>query len=303
MRGSEYADLKAFAAIAEQGSFARAAAQLNVTPSALSQTIRGLETRLGVRLLNRTTRSVAPSEAGERLLARMLPAIADLEAAIDDVRALRDRPSGVLRINCSRVAALDRLAPMIGGFLKAHPEIALDIVTDDRLVDIVAGRFDAGIRLGEMVEKDMVAVRLGGELRMIVVAAPSYLERYGTPGNPRDLKSHRCINFRMATDGGLYRWEFERDKEKLEVAVRGPLTVMEPDVARDALVEGIGIGYFFEHRVQALLRAGKLVHILKEWSPPFPGFYLYYPGRRQMPPALRAFIDFAAAHAKGKVAS
>src|SRR5581483_12207652 len=144
MRGSEYADLKAFAAIAEQGSFARAAAQLNVTPSALSQTIRGLETRLGVRLLNRTTRSVAPSEAGERLLARMLPAFADLEEAIDEVRSLRDRPSGVLRINCSRVAALDRLTPMIGGFLKAHPEISLDIVTDDRLVDIVAGRFDAG---------------------------------------------------------------------------------------------------------------------------------------------------------------
>src|SRR5581483_4168027 len=158
----------------------------------------------------------------------------DLEAAIDDVRALRDRPSGVLRINCSRVAALDRLTPMIGGFLKAHPEISLDIVTDDRLVDIVAGRFDAGIRLGEMVEKDMVAVRLGGELRMIVVAAPAYLARHGTPRNPRELKSHLCINFRMATDGGLYRWEFERGKEKLEVAVQGPLTVTEPDVARDA---------------------------------------------------------------------
>jgi len=292
MRGSDYAELRAFATIAEHGSFARAASQLGVSPSALSQTIRGLEERLGVRLLNRTTRSVAPSEAGARLLARLIPALADLDAAVADVRALRDAPAGTLRINTTRLAAIHYLAPLIAPFQRAYPDIVLDVLVEDRLVDIVAERFDAGIRLGEMVEKDMVAVKISGDLEMMVVAAPSYLERYGVPETPRDLRHHRCINFRWPTDGSLYRWEFERGEEKLEAAVEGPLIVNEPELAIRAALDGVGLAYLFDYQTRAFVAAGKLVRLLQEWSPPFPGFYLYYPSRRQMPPALRAFIDF-----------
>ena len=297
MRGGDYNELRAFAAIVEHGSFARAAKHLRVSPSALSQTIRELETRLGVRLLNRTTRSVAPSEAGARLLARLTPALADLEAAVDEVRALRDKPSGLLRINSTRLAVVDHLSPLVGPFLNAYPDITLDLVVEDRLVDIVTARFDAGIRLGEKVERDMIAVRIGGDLQLICVASPAYLERHGKPKTPRDLQAHRCINSRWPTDGSLYRWEFERGEEKLEAAVQGPLIANEPDLVLTACAAGVGIAYAFEHRVRAEIAAGRLVHLLKEWTPPFPGFYLYYPGRRQMPPALRAFIDFVTYHA------
>jgi DNA-binding transcriptional LysR family regulator len=292
MRGSDYAELRAFAAVAEHASFTRAAAQLGLSPSALSQTIRELEERLGVRLINRTTRSVAPSEAGARLLARLLPVLADLDQALADIRALRDVPSGLLRINASRIAAIQHLAPLVGPFLHTYPDITLDIVVDDRLVDIVAGRFDAGVRLGEMVEKDMVAVKLGGDMEMMVVAAPAYLDRFGIPANPRDLQYHRCINFRWPTHGDLYRWEFEQGAEKLEVSVEGPLVVTEPEIAARAVLDGVGIGYLFDHQVRPYVAAGRMVHLLKDWTPAFPGFYLYYPSRRQMPPALRAFIDF-----------
>lgn len=292
MRGSDYADLRAFATIAEEGSFARAAARLGVSPSALSQTLRGLEERLGLRLLNRTTRSVAPSEAGTRLLSRLLPVLADLDAALADVLTLRDKPSGSLRLNAPRLAALQCLAPIAAPFLAAYPDVALDIVVEDRLVDIVAERFDAGIRLGEKVEKDMVAVKLGDEPEMMVVAAPSYLQRFGAPRTPRELRHHRCINFRWPTDMSLYRWEFERGHEKLEVAVEGQLIVTEPVVATRAAADGLGIAYLFEYYVRPLLQSGGLVRLLEEWTPPFPGFYLYYPSRRQLPPPLRAFIDF-----------
>ncbi|MEZ2131031.1 MULTISPECIES: LysR family transcriptional regulator [unclassified Sinorhizobium] len=292
MRGSDYAELRAFAAIVEQGNFVRAANQLGMSASALSQTIRGLEERLGIRLLNRTTRSVAPSEAGGRLLARLLPALADLDAAVADVRTLRDVPSGTVRINASRIAAIQHLAPLIGPFHRAYPDIVLDIVVDDRLVDIVSGRFDAGIRLGEMVEKDMVTVKLGGDLEMMAVAAPSYIERYGAPETPRDLQNHRCINFRWPTVGSLYHWEFERGTEKLEAAVTGPLIVTEPEVIVRAVIDGVGIGYLFDSQAGPHVLAGRMVRLLEDWTPPFPGFYLYYPSRRQMPPSLRAFIDF-----------
>jgi DNA-binding transcriptional LysR family regulator len=292
MRGSDYAELRAFAAILEHGSFARAASQLGISPSALSQTIRGLEERLGIRLLNRTTRSVAPSEAGARLLARLLPALADLDAAVADVRSLRDTPSGMLRINATRLAAIHYLAPLIAPFQRAYPDIVLDVAVEDRLVDIVAERFDAGIRLGEMVEKDMVAVKISGDLEMMVVAAPSYVERFGMPETPRDLRRHRCINFRWPTDGSLYRWEFERGEEKLEAAVEGPLIVNEPEIAIRAALDGVGLAYLFDYQIRSFVAAGKLRRLLEEWLQPFPGFYLYYPSRRQMPPALRAFIDF-----------
>jgi DNA-binding transcriptional LysR family regulator len=221
-----------------------------------------------------------------------LPALADLDAAVANVRALRDTPAGVLRINASRIAAIHRLAPLIGPFQAAYPDIALDIVAEDRLVDIVAERFDAGLRLGEMVERDMVAVKLGGELELMVVASPAYIERFGVPETPRDLRHHRCINFRWPTDLSLYRWEFERGAEKLEVAVEGRLTVTEPEVAIRAVLDGVGIGYLFDLQIGPLVEAGRMVRLLADWTPPFPGFYLYYPSRRQMPPPLRAFLDF-----------
>jgi DNA-binding transcriptional LysR family regulator len=296
MRGSDYAELRAFAAIAEHGSFSRAASHLGISPSALTQTIRGLEERLGIRLLNRTTRSVAPSEAGARLLARLRPVLADLDAAVADVRALRQIPSGLLRINTSRFAAVHFLAPLIGPFHRACPEVVLDLVVDDRLVDIVATQCDAGVRLGELVEKDMVAVKVTGDMEMMVVAAPSYLERCGVPETPRDLRGHRCVNFRWPTEGRLYRWEFERAEETLEVAVEGPLIVNDPEVMLRAVLDGVGIGYIYDRQVRPLVATGKVVHLLQEWTPPFPGFYLYYPSRRQMPPALRAFIDFLEAN-------
>lgn len=292
MRGSEYVELRAFVAIAEHGSFARAAAHLGMSASALSQTIRSLEKRLGVCVLNRTTRSVSPSDAGARLLDRLLPALADLDAAVMDMIATRDIPSGLLRINTTRVAAIHYLAPLIGSFLETYPHIRLDIVTDDRLVDIVANGFDAGIRLGEKLEKDMVAVKLSGDLEMMVVAAPSYLERFGIPRSPHDLSSHRCLSYRWPTDGSLYRWEFEKKGKKMEVAVEGPLVVTEPEMLTHIVLDGVGIAYLFAHQVQEFISAGKLVHLLKDWTPAFPGFYIYYPSRQQMPAPLRAFIDF-----------
>ncbi|MBP0579372.1 LysR family transcriptional regulator [Labrys sp. LIt4] len=301
MRGSDHAELRAFVAVVEHGSFVKAAAHLGLSPSALSQTIRSLEERLGVRLLNRTTRSVAPSQAGERFLARLRPALSDLDAAVADLRSLRDSPSGLLRINATRIAAIHVIGPLIGPFLEAYPDITLDLVSEDRLIDIVANRFDAGVRLGEMVEKDMIAVRLGGELRLMAVAAPAYLARNGTPATPHDLARHRCINFRWPTDLSLYHWEFEREGRPLEAAVEGPLIVNEPEVACQAALAGVGIAYLFEHQVRRGLDAGELVHLLADWSPPFPGFHLYYPSRRQMAPPLRAFLDFVAAK-QGKAA-
>ncbi len=292
MRGSDHAELRAFAAVVDHGGFARAAKHLGLSPSALSQTIRALEERVGVRLLNRTTRSVALSQAGERFLARLRPAFAELDAAVADLRALRDVPAGILRLNSTRIAAVHHIAPLAAPFLAAHPEVTLDLVVDDRLVDIVAGQYDAGIRLGEMVEKDMVAVQLGPELEMMVVASPAYVERHGRPATPRDLRRHRCINFRRPTDLSLYRWEFERGADKLEAAVDGPLIVNDPEVAYHAVLDGVGIAYLFAQQVGCAVADGRLVRLLKDWSPPFPGFYLYYPSRRQMSGPLRAFIDF-----------
>jgi DNA-binding transcriptional LysR family regulator len=195
------------------------------------------------------------------------------------------------------------LGPLVGAFLKAYPEITLDIVTEEKLVDIVAARFDAGIRLGEKVEQDMVAVRFGGELEMLVVGSPDYFAKHGRPKTPRDLKAHRCINTRWPTDGSLYRWEFERGTERLEAAVTGSLIVNEPEVAVQAAVDGVGLAFLFRYQVQAALSSGRLVPVLKDWTPPFPGFYLYYPSRRQMPPALRAFVDFIGRSGRSRTVS
>jgi len=293
MRGSEFAELNAFAAVAEHRSFARAAAYLRVSPSALSQTIRGLEERLGVRLLNRTTRSVAPSEAGTRLLARLAPVLSELDSAVADVNTFRKRPAGVVRINTARFAAVRLLAPILGRFHEMYPDVVLDLVVDDTLTDIVEARFDAGIRLGERLAKDMVAVKLGGELTTNVVASPGYLARYGTPKTPRDLHKHRCINMRIPTHGAMYRWEFERGKKSFEIAVEGPLILDDWELSAQAASDGVGIAYLIDAQATPWLESGKLTRILEPWSPSFSGFYLYYPSRKQAPPALRAFVDFA----------
>jgi len=292
MRGSEFAELSAFAAIVEHGSFVRAAAQLGVSPSALSQTIRVLEERLGVRLLHRTTRSVAPSAAGERLIARLGPALIELRAAVADVHEARDQAVGPLRINTLRLGARRVLAPLLARFHDAHPDVVLDVVVDDAIVDIVAGRFDAGIRLGERLDQDMIAMKISTDLRLVVVAAPSYLATHGTPQHPRDLQQHSCLNGRMPTDGRIYRWELERDGEQIDVAVNGPLICNEPDIILRACLDGMGIACAFDTEVVDELADGRLVEVLPAWSPTFPGFHLYWPGRKHPSAPLRALIDF-----------
>lgn len=294
LTGRDFAELKAFMMIVAHGSFTRAAAYLGITTSTLSASIRQLEARLDARLLNRTTRSVAPTPAGERLHQRLLPLFDGLQEAMGELQQTTANAAGTLRLNVSRIAAIHYLAPLLGDFMTAYPEVTLDIVTDDRLVDIVAERFDAGIRLGEKLHNDMIARRLSGDLIMRVVAAPAYLERYGTPLHPRDLQQHRCLTYRNPSDGSPYRWEFERGAERMEVTVRGPIIVDEPAMLSAIACQGGGIGYQFSHQVDDMLADGRLVQLLPEWTPPFSGFYLYYPARQVSAP-LRALIEFIAA--------
>ncbi len=291
MRGADFASLTAFAAVVEQGSFVRAAAHLGVTPSALSQTIRQLEERMGVRLLNRTTRSDAPTAVGERLHARLTPAIEELDGAMAEAVATHGRSTGTLRINLPRTAALGLLAERLGRFHRGNPDVILDLVVQDSLADIVAGRFDAGIRIGERLDQDMVAVRLTSDLEMYAVASPDYLARRGVPRTPADLHEHACLNWRWPTDGSLYRWEFEHDGAEFEVGVRGPLIVTDSAVLLEAAAQGVGVAYVYDERIPDWLAQGRLVRVLEAYSPTFPGLHLYYPSRRQMRPALRNFID------------
>jgi DNA-binding transcriptional LysR family regulator len=294
MRPSDYAELRAFAAVLRHGTFTRAARHLGVSPSALSQTVRHLEERVGRRLLHRTTRSVAPTEAGRALGDRLLPVLDDLEAAAATLATPADAPAGRLRLNLSRVA-LPLLTPLIAPFLRAHPGVTLDLVVEDALVDIVARGFDAGVRLGERLEGDMVAVPLGPPLRMAVVAAPAYLAAHAPPLHPRDLARYPCAGMRWPTDGSPYRWEFEKDGEEILVAVNGPLICDEPGPRLRFAQDGLGLAYVFEPEATPHLATGHLVRLLADWTPPFPGLHLYTPSRRHMPPPLRAFIDFARA--------
>lgn len=291
MRGSEFAELKAFVAIAERGSFTRAAAYLGLSASALSQTLKTLETRLGARLLTRTTRSVALTDTGAQLLARLQPMFAELEAAVAEAGAKPGSVTGRLRINSTRDAANHCLAPLIAPFLHLHPGIRLEVDVDDRLVDIVAQGYDAGVRLGERLEQDMIAVGLGGPLQMMVVASPAYLQRHGAPLTPRDLQGHACLGYRRRTDGSPYRWEFEADGKALEITVDGPVRVSDPAMLTRVALDGAGIAYLFAHQVQAYIDQGALVQVLADWTPAFAGFYLYYPSRMMTPP-LRALVDF-----------
>lgn len=291
MRGRDFSDLSALAAIVQHGTFARAAAHLGVSPSALSQTIRGLEDRLGVRLLNRTTRSVAPTDAGVRLLSRITPAMRELDTALAEVTSSRGRVGGQLRLNVPRLGG-SLVAPVLGRFHDAYPDIVLDVTLDDAVIDIVKGGFEAGMRLGELLEKDMIALKLGGDYEMMAVSSPAYFERFGVPLHPRDLHRHRCINWRWPSDHSLYRWEFERGREKLEIAVEGPLIVNDFDLAFRGALAGAGIAYGYDPRMGPALAEGALQRVLKPWSPSFAGLSLYYPSRRQLTATLQAFIDF-----------
>jgi DNA-binding transcriptional LysR family regulator len=292
MRGSEFAELKAFVAVVERASFARAADHLGLSPSALSQTIRQLETRLGVQLLNRTTRSVAPTKAGSQLHERIAPMIVEMDVAVAEAVAGTGRTAGTLRINTLGMAAKKIIAPRLGRFHRAYPEVVLDIVIDDALSDIIAGRFDAGIRVGERLEKDMIAIRLTPDVKLLAVASPDYLAKRGEPSTPADLRRHACINWRFPGSGRIYRWEFEKKGKKLEVAVEGPLLSNHQDVVVEAALQGLGILYAYDDdRVDEAIARGQLKRVLTDWSPMSSGLFLYYSNRRHPQPALRAFID------------
>ncbi|MGH6976866.1 MAG: LysR substrate-binding domain-containing protein [Stellaceae bacterium] len=284
--------MSAFAAIAERRSYAKAAVALGRSPSTLSQTIRDLEERLGVRLLNRTTRSVAPTEAGERLLERLRPLFADFHAAIDTVRAFRDKPAGLIRLTVPPPAASFVLAPVLQRFFAAYPEIGLEISVDTALVDIVADRFDAGIRWGHRVERDMIAVRITGPIRHVVVAAPSYLARYPALERPRDLLRHNAIRFRLPL-GGFIPWRFNENGKSFEITPEGSLILNNPEVALRAALDGVGVLYTISYYVKDAIADGRLVPLLENWqSAEADGFFLYYPSRRHVPAPLQALIGF-----------
>lgn len=291
MNRSQLAQLSIFAAVARQGGFRGAARELGIAPSAISHAVSSLEASLGVRLLARTTRSVAPTEAGAALLERLRPALSEIELALEQAVEARDRPAGNLRLTVPRTGAQLALAPRLGAFSAAYPDIVLEIAIDDRFTDMVEGGFDAGIRLGESLQRDMVAVRIGPQLRGAVVAAPSCFSRLPVPRHPRDLAGHRCLRFRFGS-GAIYRWEFEKDGEALEIAISGPLILDEDRTIVQAALDGAGLALVFEDYVRDHLAAGRLVRVLEDWCPSFDGFFVYYPSRRQMRPALRAFVDF-----------
>ena len=290
MERGELNDLLAFEAVARERSFTRAAAVLGMSPSALSHAMRGLEERLGVRLLARTTRSVAPTEAGERLLQSLRPALSGIAEGLEALRDWRDNPSGTVRITTFAYAARMVLLPRLPAFLLAHPEIRVEVNIDDGLTDIVASGFDAGIRLGEAVAKDMIAVRLGPDLRTVVVGTPDYFQRHPPPLTPYDLNRHACIGYRLTTSGGLLPWEFEKDGKEIKIYTNGPLVANDGDLPAAAVRAGAGLGYIMEHDVAEEIASGQLIQVLADWCPAFPGFHLYHPSRRQTSPALRALI-------------
>jgi DNA-binding transcriptional LysR family regulator len=291
MKDFDLRDLDAFVAVARTRNFRRAAVEQRVSVSSLSQRLRDMEERLGVRLMNRTTRSVGLTEAGELLLARVGPAMSDVDAALDQVRGLRGVPSGRLRINAPPPAIDLVLAPMVSPFLKQYPQIELEIVSDSAFVDIVAGGFDAGVRYGEHLEQDMIAVSLGPPQRYAVVASPQYIAQHGRPEHPRDLLDHACIRIRFGT-GGIPDWEFEKAGRVVKVSPLGRLIVNYPGLAQRAALDGAGFWPTFEGYVSDEVKSGALVRALDDWCEPFPGPFLYYPSRRQLPSALGAFVAF-----------
>lgn len=295
MRGTEFSELRAFMEVVEHGNFSRAAIYLGLAPSTLSQTIRSLEERLGVRLLQRTTRSVSLTEAGEHLLGRIRPAFGELHAAIESINDFRDAPMGTLRLSVSFIPAQMILAPMLKDFLAAYPAINLDIDVDNANIDIVKGRYDAGIRYGRLIAQDMVMVQASAPSRLITVASPGYLERHAMPKTPQDLQNHACIRFRVGNQQ-LLTWEFEKNKKKIEIAVSGPLIVNNVDLMLKATRDGIGIGYMAEAYMSQDISQGRLIPMLTDWSPTYGSWYLYYAGRRHLSAPLKAFIQFLRGH-------
>lgn len=285
-------DLAAFATIARTRSFTAAAAELGVSPSALSHATRGLEERLGLRLLARTTRSVAPTEAGLALLERLAPALAQIDAGVEALSDWRDAPAGTVRLTTFHWVASTLLSRRLPGFLTRHPGITVEVNIDDGLRDIVAMGFDAGIRLGESVERDMIAVRIGPPLRTVVVATPAYWNAHGRPAHPRDLLNHPCIGYRNLGSGTLMPWEFETDSRALRLQVRGPLICNSSDLALAAVRAGCGVGWTMEEDVTHDIATGQLEQVLDDWSQPYPGAFLYHPSRRQVPAALQALIAY-----------
>jgi DNA-binding transcriptional LysR family regulator len=299
MAEPDLADLDAFAAVARHQSFRGAAAVRGVSPSSLSEAIRRLEGRLGVRLLNRTTRSVTPTEAGTRLLERLAPALSEMSAALDAVNSFRDSPTGTLRLNVPGVVAQVILPPIVSGFLKAHPGITVEVMRDDSFIDVLAAGFDAGVRYDERLERDMIAVPIGPrKQRFVTAGAPLYFATHGRPDHPRDLLDHLCIRHRFES-GVTPHWEFERDGEVIKVVPQGPLVANSTGLELAAAVTGLGLIRTFEEFMAKELADGSLETVLDDWSPPFSGPFLYYPSRRQMPGPLRAFVDFLKREQRG----
>jgi DNA-binding transcriptional LysR family regulator len=284
-------EVVAFLAVAKERSFTKAAAQLGVSPSALSHTIRSLETRLGVRLLTRTTRSVSPTDAGERLLRSVGPRLDEVETELASLSALREKPAGTVRITTGEHAAQSILWPTLAKLLPLYPDIKVELIVDYGLTDIVTERYDAGVRLGGQVAKDMIAVPIGPDMRMVVVGAPSYFRRRPPPKKPQDLTIHDCINLRLPTYGGLFAWEFEKNGRELNVRVEGQLVFNNIALRLDAVLAGLGLACLPEDVVQPHLAKRRLVRVLDDWCPSFSGYHLYYPSRRQQPPALTVLVD------------
>ncbi|MDQ2989440.1 MAG: LysR family transcriptional regulator [Pseudomonadota bacterium] len=284
-------DLTAFVTVAREGSFTRAAAQLGVSQSALSQTVSGLEAKLGLRLLTRTTRRVAPTDAGERLLASVGPRLEGIEADLASLSELRDKPAANIRLTASEHAADSILLPKLTRLMPDYPDIKVEISTDYRMVDIVEQRFDAGVRLGEHIAKDMIAVRIGPDVRMAVVGAPAYFARHALPKRPQDLTEHDCINVRLPTHGGLLPWDFKKGQRELNVRVEGTLIFNGFPQILHAALNGLGLAFILEDAVQTHIAAGRLVRVLEDWCSVFPGYHLYYPSRRQPSPAFALIVD------------
>jgi DNA-binding transcriptional LysR family regulator len=291
MQRENFNDILAFLAVARERSFTKAAAQLGVSQSALSHAISGLEARLGLRLLTRTTRSVSPTEAGERLVLTVAPRFEEIEAEMEALTELREKPAGTIRITATDYVADTILWPKLTKFLRDYPDIKVEITVEYGLTDIVAQRYDAGVRSGEQVARDMIAVRIGPDIRMAVVAAPSYFAKRSLPKKPQDLTNHKCINLRLATYGGLYAWEFERGGRELKVRVDGQLIFNGSVQMLNAALAGFGLAYLPEELAQPHLNRGRLKRVLEDWCPPFPGYHLYYPSRRHSSPAFSLLVD------------
>lgn len=291
MKSPSAADLSVFVCTAQQLNFSKAAIELGLTPSALSHSVKALENRLGVRLFNRTTRSVALTEAGERLYARLKPAFRDIDDALEDLNHFRDKPSGNLRITSGRQACELVLLPIASEFLLAYPDIRLEVVESDALLDIVASGFDAGVRFGDRLEADMVSLPIGPPLRSVVVGSPVFFQRHVAPQKPEDLHDLPCIRHRFPS-GSMYRWEFEHGGIAQNIEVNGPLTLGDVSLMVGPALQGLGLAYVFENMVSEHLTSGRLIEVLADWCPYYPGLHLYYPSRRHVPAPLKAFIDF-----------